>query len=90
MKTKSYSELIRAALHHSINKVASDLSVCAKTPSKDFFRKRKLPLKTTLLMLVGIGGSSLAKEPYDSSVNVKKCSTTYKRWLNTFCLTKWH
>ena len=38
---------------------------CAKNPERDFSRNRKLPLKTMLLMLVGIGGGSLAKELYD-------------------------
>lgn len=65
MKTKSYPEFIRTELHHSINKVAADLSACVKNPSKDFSRKRKLPLRTMLLMLVGIGGGGLAKELYD-------------------------
>lgn len=65
MKPKSYSEHIRAALYRSINKVADDPNACAKNPERDFSRKRKLPLRTMLLMLVGIGGGSLAKELYD-------------------------
>ena len=50
MKTKTYPERIRAALQRSINKVAANLTVCVKTPEKDFSRKRKLPLKTMLLI----------------------------------------
>ena len=65
VKPKSYPEHIRAALHRSINKVAADPNACAKNPERDFSRKRKLPLRTMLLMLVGIGGGSLAKELYD-------------------------
>lgn len=65
MKMKPYPERIRSALYQSINKVAADLKTCVKTPERDFSRKRKLPLKTMLLMLVGIGGGSLAKELYD-------------------------
>lgn len=65
MKLKSYPERIRSALYRSISKVAADPSVCAKTPEKDFSRKRKLPLKTMLFMLVGIGSGSLTKELYD-------------------------
>ena len=65
MKTTSYPGRIRAALYRSINKVAADPNSCVKAPGKDFSRKRKLPLKTMLLMLVGIGGGSLTKELYD-------------------------
>ena len=65
MKRKSYPERVRSALFHAIKKTAANLDVCVKTPGKDFSRKRKLPLQTVLLMLIGIGGGSLSKELYD-------------------------
>ncbi len=65
MKEISYPERIRSALFHAIGKTAENLDICVKTPGKDFSRKRKLPLQTMLLMLIGMGGGSLAKELYD-------------------------
>ncbi|MGN0351447.1 MAG: IS4 family transposase [Roseburia sp.] len=65
MRQKTYPERIRTALHHVIAKTAANLSICAKTPGKDFSRIRKLPLQTMLLMLIGMGGGSLVKELYD-------------------------
>lgn len=65
MKKDPNPERIRKALFHSIRRVAEDLKSCVKTPGKDFSRNRKLPLQTMLLMLVGIGGGSIAKELYD-------------------------
>ena len=62
MKKDPNPERIRKALFHSIRRVAEDLKSCVKTPGKDFSRNRKLPLQTMLLMLVGIGGGSIAKE----------------------------
>lgn len=34
MTRKPYPERIRSALYHAINKIASDLNVCAKTQEK--------------------------------------------------------
>ena len=65
MKRELYPASIKAALMHSIDKVSSDVERCVRIPGKDFTRSRKLPLKTMLLMLIGIGGGSLAKELYD-------------------------
>ena len=62
---KSYPERVRSALFHAIKKTAANLDACVKVPGKDFSRKRKLPLQTILLMLIGMGGGSLSKELYD-------------------------
>ena len=62
---KSYPERVRSALFHAIKKTAANLDACVKVPGKDFSRKRKLPLQTMLLMLIGMGGGSLSKELYD-------------------------
>ena len=62
---KSYPEHVRSALFHAIKKTAANLDACVKVPGKDFSRKRKLPLQTMLLMLIGMGGGSLSKELYD-------------------------
>ena len=62
---KSYPERVRFALFHAIKKTAANLDACVKVPGKDFSRKRKLPLQTMLLMLIGMGGGSLSKELYD-------------------------
>ena len=62
---KSYPERVRSALFHAIKKTAANLDACVKVPGKDFLRKRKLPLQTMLLMLIGMGGGSLSKELYD-------------------------
>ena len=62
---KSYPERVRSALFHAIKKTAANLDACVKIPGKDFSRKRKLPLQTMLLMLIGMGGGSLSKELYD-------------------------
>lgn len=59
---KSYPERVRSALFHAIKKTAANLDACVKVPGKDFSRKRKLPLQTMLLMLIGMGGGSLSKE----------------------------
>ena len=59
---KSYPERVRSALFHAIKKTAANLDACVKAPGKDFSRKRKLPLQTMLLMLIGMGGGSLSKE----------------------------
>ena len=64
---KSYPERVRSALFHAIKKTAANLDACVKVPGKDFSRKRKLPLQTMLLMLIGMGGGSLSKELYDWS-----------------------
>ena len=58
----SYPEHVRSALFHAIKKTAANLDACVKVPGKDFSRKRKLPLQTMLLMLIGMGGGSLSKE----------------------------
>lgn len=63
----SSPKLIRKKLYTSISKIASDLKSCVKTPERDFSRTRKLPLQTMLLMLIGMGSGSLAKELYDWS-----------------------
>ena len=55
---KSYPERVRSALFHAIKKTAANLDACVKVPGKDFSRKRKLPLQTILLMLIGMGGGS--------------------------------
>ena len=65
MNRKSYPERVRSALFHAIKKTAANLDACVKIPGKDFSRKRKLPLQTMLLMLIGMGGGSLSKELYD-------------------------
>ena len=65
MNRKSYPERVRSALFHAIKKTAANLDACVKVPGKDFSRKRKLPLQTMLLMLIGMGGGSLSKELYD-------------------------
>ena len=65
MNRKSYPERVRFALFHAIKKTAANLDACVKIPGKDFSRKRKLPLQTMLLMLIGMGGGSLSKELYD-------------------------
>lgn len=65
MKIKPYPERIRAALSRAIEQVATNPEACVKIPGKDFSRTRKLPLQTVLLMLVGMGGGSLAKELYE-------------------------
>ena len=65
MNRKSYPERVRSALFHAIKKTAANLDPCVKVPGKDFSRKRKLPLQTILLMLIGMGGGSLSKELYD-------------------------
>jgi hypothetical protein len=62
---KSYSDRVRSALLHAIERVAANLEACVKEPGKDFSRTRKLPLQTVLLMLIGMGGGSLAKELYE-------------------------
>ena len=62
---KSYPERVRSALFHAIKKTAANLDACVKVPGKDFSRKKKLPLQTMLLMLIGMGGGSLSKELYD-------------------------
>ena len=62
---KSYPERVRSALFHAIKKTAANLDACVRVPGKDFSRKRKLPLQTMLLMLIGMGGGSLSKELYD-------------------------
>ena len=62
MNRKSYPECVRSALFHAIKKTAANLDACVKVPGKDFSRKRKLPLQTMLLMLIGMGGGSLSKE----------------------------
>ena len=51
---KSYPERVRSALFHAIKKTAANLDACVKVPGKDFSRKRKLPLQTMLLMLIGM------------------------------------
>lgn len=65
MKYKTDPNHIRTALLHSIQTAAKNLDICVKNPKKDFSRKRKLPLETMLLMLVGMGSGSLSKELYD-------------------------
>ena len=65
MNRKSDPERVRSALFHAIKKTAANLDACVKIPGKDFSRKRKLPLQTMLLMLIGMGGGSLSKELYD-------------------------
>ena len=67
MNRKSYPERVRSALFHAIKKTTANLDACVKVPGKDFSRKRKLPLQTILLMLIGMGGGSLSKELYDWS-----------------------
>lgn len=63
MKQKgSFLKQVRKALFQAIHTVAANLDVCVKRPGKDFSRTRKLPLTTMLLMLVGMGGGSMAKE----------------------------
>ena len=54
MNRKSYPERGRSALFHAIKKTAANLDECVKVPGKDFSRKRKLPLQTMLLMLIGM------------------------------------
>jgi len=65
MKRKTYQEHIRTELFQAISKTAANVKLCAKNPEKDFSRNRKLPLPTMLLMLIGMGSGSLAKELYD-------------------------
>lgn len=65
MKYKTDPNHIRTALLRSIQTAATKLDICVKNPKKDFSRKRKLPLETMLLMLVGMGSGSLSKELYD-------------------------
>ena len=65
MKYRTDPNHIRTALLHSIQTAAKNLDICVKNPKKDFSRKRKLPLETMLLMLVGMGSGSLSKELYD-------------------------
>ena len=65
MKKDLSPSRIRTALYSAIDKVAANLEICVKNPEKDFSRQRKLSLRTTLLMLIGIGGGSLTKELYD-------------------------
>ena len=65
MRAREYPDQLRWALHQSISRVATNLNVCVKSPEKDFSRKRKLPLKTMLFMLIANGSGSLAKELYD-------------------------
>ena len=65
MNRKSDPERVRSALFHAIKKTAANLDACVKIPGKDFSRKRKLPLQTMLLMLIGMGSGSLSKELYD-------------------------
>lgn len=65
MKYKTDSNHIRTVLLNSIQTAAKNLDICVKNPQKDFSRKRKLPLETMLLMLVGMGSGSLSKELYD-------------------------
>ena len=65
MKYKTDPNHTRTALLHSVQTAAKNLDICVKNPKKDFSRKRKLPLETMLLMLVGMGSGSLSKELYD-------------------------
>ena len=79
MNRKSYPERVRSALFHAIKKTAANLDACVKIPGKDFSRKRKLPLQTMLLMLIGMGGGSLSKELYDWFGYTPITSPTYKK-----------
>lgn len=86
MNRKSDPERVRSALFHAIKKTAANLDACVKIPGKDFSRKRKLPLQTMLLMLIGMGGGSLSKELYDwfgytpiADMNHSITSPTYKK-----------
>ena len=65
MKYKTSPNHIQTALLRSIQTAATKLDICVNNPQKDFSRKRKLPLETMLLMLVGMGSNSLSKELYD-------------------------
>lgn len=65
MRAKEYPDQLRLALQQSISRAATNLNVCVKIPEKDFSRKRKLPLKIMLFLLIANGSGSLAKELYD-------------------------
>lgn len=66
MKNKrTYPERVRAALNQAICAVAANRNMSIKNPGKDFTRTRKLPLRTMLRILIGMGGGSISKELYD-------------------------
>ena len=89
---KSYPERVRSALFHAIKKTAANLDACVKVPGKDFSRKRKLPLQTMLLMLIGMGGGSLSKELYDWFGYTPSTATAYAitdvLWTPAFVMRK--
>ena len=89
---KSYPERVRSALFHAIKKTAANLDACVKIPGKVFSRKRKLPLQTMLLMLIGMGGGSLSKELYDWFGYTPSTATAYAitdvLWTPAFVMRK--
>ena len=92
MNRKSDPERVRSALFHAIKKTAANLDACVKIPGKVFSRKRKLPLQTMLLMLIGMGGGSLSKELYDWFGYTPSTATAYAitdvLWTPAFVMRK--
>lgn len=57
--------IIKEQLNNVINKISSQPELCAKDPTKDFTRNRKLPVDKLLHCILGVGGNSLNKELFD-------------------------
>lgn len=62
---KNYSQIIKKNLDNSITNAASISDLFAKSPGKDFKRKRKLPFEEVIRFIIGIGGNCLNKELLD-------------------------
>ena len=62
---KNYPKHIKSALNSVIRDMAKHPEDFCRCPEKDFTRKRRLPFKKVLSLLVKIGGHSLRNEMLD-------------------------
>lgn len=56
---------LKSLLDSCINEICDNPNQYLVNPDKDYSRKRKLPLKTVIRMLIGMGSDTLSKELYE-------------------------
>lgn len=61
----NYPNKLKQKLLSLIAEIAMNKELYVKDPTRDFARKRKLDLKTMLIILLSMGGNSLNKELLD-------------------------